>query len=61
MTLAELAQLMLRLGCTDAVNLDGGGSTTFWTQWLTLNKPSDGAQRTVANGLLVIWDRPSRN
>ena len=61
MTMTELAELMLRLGCTDAVNLDGGGSTTFWTQWLTLNKPSGGAQRTVANGLLVIWDRPSRN
>lgn len=58
MTMAELAQLMLRLGCTDAVNLDGGGSTTFWTQWLTLNKPSDGGQRSVANALLVTWDRP---
>jgi exopolysaccharide biosynthesis protein len=30
MTLAELTDLMLSLHCMDAVNLDGGGSTTMW-------------------------------
>ena len=30
MTLAELADLMVSLHCNDAVNLDGGGSTTMW-------------------------------
>lgn len=30
MTVAELADLMLSLRCRDAVNLDGGGSTTMW-------------------------------
>jgi exopolysaccharide biosynthesis protein len=30
MTLADLADLMILLGCKDAVNLDGGGSTTMW-------------------------------
>jgi exopolysaccharide biosynthesis protein len=30
MTLAELTDLMLALRCKDAVNLDGGGSTTMW-------------------------------
>lgn len=29
LTLPELAQLMLKLGCTDAINLDGGTSTTM--------------------------------
>jgi exopolysaccharide biosynthesis protein len=30
MSLTELADLMISLGCRDAVNLDGGGSTTMW-------------------------------
>jgi exopolysaccharide biosynthesis protein len=30
MTLAELTEFMLSLHCKDAVNLDGGGSTTMW-------------------------------
>jgi exopolysaccharide biosynthesis protein len=30
MTLTELTDLMLSLHCKDAVNLDGGGSTTMW-------------------------------
>lgn len=30
MTLLKLTDLMISLGCTDAVNLDGGGSTTMW-------------------------------
>lgn len=30
LTLHQLADLMLSLGCTDAINLDGGGSTTMW-------------------------------
>jgi len=30
MTLTELSELMLLLRCRDAVNLDGGGSTTMW-------------------------------
>ena len=38
MTLTKLTDLMLSLGCTDAVNLDGGGSTTLWVK----GKPFDG-------------------
>ena len=30
MTLNEVAELMQLLRCKDAVNLDGGGSTTMW-------------------------------
>ena len=30
MTLHELAQLLVRIGCRDALELDGGGSTTMW-------------------------------
>jgi exopolysaccharide biosynthesis protein len=38
MTLDELADLMVSLHCRDAVNLDGGGSTTMWIA----GKPFDG-------------------
>ncbi|MFW6437723.1 MAG: phosphodiester glycosidase family protein [Armatimonadota bacterium] len=58
MTMTELAHLMRRLGCLEAVNLDGGGSTTAWAQHLILNRPSDSSQRPVANALLVVWDAP---
>jgi exopolysaccharide biosynthesis protein len=38
MTLIKLTDLMISLGCADAVNLDGGGSTTLWIK----GKPFDG-------------------
>jgi exopolysaccharide biosynthesis protein len=38
MTLAELTNLMKSLRCSNAVNLDGGGSTTMWIR----NKPYNG-------------------
>lgn len=53
MTLPELACLMQELGCTDALNLDGGGSTTAWVRGKVVNRPSDGRERLIANGVLV--------
>ena len=38
MTLDELTDLMLSLKCRNAVNLDGGGSTTMWIR----NEPYNG-------------------
>lgn len=51
MTMVELAQKMADLGCTEAINLDGGGSTTLVAKRLSsegdkytvLNTPSDGS------------------
>ena len=37
MTLFKLTDLMISLGCTDAVNLDGGGSTTLWIKGKPFN------------------------
>lgn len=61
MTLRELATLMLALGARDALNLDGGGSTTMvykpaGTQTLALaNRPSDaGGERAVGNALAIV-------
>ncbi len=53
--LKTLASRMVELGCTDAINLDGGGSTSFVLQFpgestATLtNKPSEGSLRSVSN------------
>jgi hypothetical protein len=55
--LSELATFMRGLGVKDAVNLDDGGSTTIVSRLpgrssLTLlNRPSDGSERRVANGI----------
>ncbi len=58
-TLPELAAIFHNQGCTDAVNLDGGGSTAFLFYDaqgnLITNRPSDGKFRPVANHLGVIW------
>lgn len=51
--LDELAQLMLDLGCTDALNLDGGGSTTMWVDGEVVNRPSEGRERQIGNAVLV--------
>lgn len=66
MTMAEVAAAMEDLGCEQAVNLDGGGSSTFATQregepensdkaGLTLRcRPSDGYERKVSNTIMVL-------
>jgi hypothetical protein len=59
MSLTELAALMLELGCRDALNLDGGGSTEMVLRnprdglLQVINHPSDGRERAVANVLGV--------
>ncbi|MGV3614882.1 MAG: phosphodiester glycosidase family protein [Fimbriimonas sp.] len=53
-TLEETAVIMRRLGCTDAINLDGGGSTALHVRGLTVNRPSDGVERQVANGIVIF-------
>jgi len=54
MTQTELAELLEELGCVEALNLDGGGSTTMWVRGEVKNRPSDGASRSVASGLAVV-------
>lgn len=65
MTMAEVAASMEDLGCVQAINLDGGGSSTFATQregepesstaGLTLRcRPSDGYERKVSNTIMVL-------
>lgn len=56
MSLAELAGVMLAQGCVEAINLDGGGSTTMATAAGILNSPSSGIERAVSDGLGVIGE-----
>jgi exopolysaccharide biosynthesis protein len=55
MTIAELAALMRELGCVEALNLDGGGSTTMVVKNKLVNNPSDPAgERAVSDALLIL-------
>ncbi len=53
-SLQEMAKIMLRLGAVNAINLDGGGSTTMVVKNQVINAPSDGKERPVANSILVF-------
>jgi hypothetical protein len=53
MKLAELAAYMVKLGCTDAMNFDGGKSAQLWFNGKIVNSPAQG-EDTVANSLLVV-------
>lgn len=62
---ADLAQILKELGATDAINLDGGGSSTMMARPQgaalgTVNRPSDGRQRAVPNGLAFVMTKGSR-
>jgi hypothetical protein len=54
MTLPEAARLMRSLGARDALNLDGGGSSTMTVAGEVVNRPSDRVERAVSDGLLVM-------
>lgn len=61
--LKTLAQRMAELGCVDAINLDGGGSTVISAVFpgndfsTTVNSPSDGYLRNVANFIFLKDNR----
>ena len=64
-SMPDLAQLMIDLGAVNALNLDGGGSSTFTTRELggdnleVDNQPSDRSERSVANSWLIVSKEPS--
>lgn len=49
LTLTELQNIFLNLGCKTAYNLDGGGSSTLYFKGKILNTPSDGKERAIAD------------
>jgi hypothetical protein len=55
MTLREAARLMQSLGARDALNLDGGGSSTMTVRGEVVNRPSDrGGERMVSDGVYAL-------
>jgi len=50
----EMANYFIKRGCTHAINLDGGGSASMWVLGQTVSSPSEGKERPIANGLVVI-------
>jgi len=57
-TQEDLADFIIEIGGYEAVNLDGGGSTTLaserYDSVVVLNKPSDGRERGIVSGLGVF-------
>jgi hypothetical protein len=57
-TLVDLARLMRQLGAWQAMNFDGGGSTTMVIDGAVVNVPSDKTgEREVGNALMVVRRR----
>lgn len=60
MTADELISTLIKLGCTDAMNLDGGGSVTAYAMFPGIgtaervNRPSDGFERAVSNCAVFV-------
>lgn len=53
-TLVELSEIMQEFGAEEAVNLDGGGSTTMVIEGEVINSLSGGTQRKVADALIIV-------
>ncbi|WP_442792206.1 phosphodiester glycosidase family protein [Micromonospora sp. NBC_01796] len=53
-TMAETAMVADALGLRDAMNLDGGGSTTMSVEGELVNQPSGGSQRGVGDALVFV-------
>ncbi len=63
-TMVEMANLMQDLGADEALNLDGGGSSTMIAKRpdgkvAVINSPSDGRERHVANAVSVSYTAPT--
>ena len=53
LTLKELAMLMQKLGCVNAMNLDGGGSTVMYVNGMIANKPPVSGGIALSNALTI--------
>ncbi len=65
LSLTDVAKRLKSLGCIEAVNLDGGGSTIMGAKFpgqsgmTVTGRPSDGAQRKVADYIVLVNNTPS--
>lgn len=64
-SMIEIAHVMYEAGCVHAINLDGGGSTTYVAklegadELSVVSKPSDGTARSVSTSLIMVSTAPS--
>lgn len=57
-----LADIMREVGCTEAMNFDGGGSSALYVQTLGIrNIPSDGSERAVTDAVYAVSNTPDDN
>jgi hypothetical protein len=56
LTLYELASILIELGATEAINLDGGSSSTFVVNDEVINQPSGQQEREVLNAVFITKD-----
>lgn len=61
MSFQEMADYFIKIGCTHAMNLDGGGSASMWLLGQVVSSPSEGQERPVANGLVVVKKQKREN
>jgi exopolysaccharide biosynthesis protein len=52
-TMEGTSEIAQALGLSDAINLDGGGSSQLIWQGLTVNRPSEGKERPLPYGLMM--------
>jgi exopolysaccharide biosynthesis protein len=53
MTLTEFADTFKELGCMEAYNLDGGGSSTMYFMGDVVNKPSNSGEREISDIIYI--------
>ena len=55
LTLKELAEILKKLDLQEAINLDGGGSTTLVADGGIINTLSERHERKISNALLIFY------
>ncbi len=60
-TLWDLAKLLHCLGAVDAMNLDGGGSTTMVVNDITVTRAAKAHQRRVASAIGIFLNQPGKD
>lgn len=61
-TAEQLGDIMRNIGCSYAVNLDGGGSSELYSKnFGIISQPCNGAERAVANGIWAVSTAPTDN
>lgn len=54
MDVRELADFLVKIGCEEGMNLDGGGSAELWLNGQIVNSPCFGRERSTATAIVLI-------